>query len=94
MPESIVVTGAIKANNRWDVAIMDLAGAFLHATNVDNVIMIMTGKLAEFMVIYLRYIIANKKGEPMLNMHMHKALYNMLKSASLISSSIHIVHVW
>ena len=42
MLESIFITGAIKAKEGKDVAVIDLPGAFFHATNEDDVIMRMT----------------------------------------------------
>ena len=48
--ESIFITVAIDAKEEWDVGIMDLPGAFLHAKNDERVVMFMKGKMAELMV--------------------------------------------
>ena len=50
MFESIFITAALEAKEGRDVAIVDLPGAFLHANNDNDVIMTMTGKIAELMV--------------------------------------------
>ena len=68
--------------------VMDLPGAFLHTHNDDDVIMMMTGKQAELMVmvapqIYLKCISTNKQGDHILYIRVQKATYEMLKSALL-----------
>ena len=54
MLESFFIISALEAKNRMDVAVMNLPGAFLHATNKDNMITTMIGKLVELMVIVVR----------------------------------------
>ena len=79
MLESIFITATLKAKQGRDVAVMDLHGAFLHRKNEDDVIVTMTGRLAELMVmippqIYQKYIIPKNKGAPMLYMKVQKAM--------------------
>lgn len=66
----------------------DIPGAFLHAKTDEEVIMHLKGRLAELMVmvepsLYRKYVTTSSKGEPMLYVRMHKALYGMLRSALL-----------
>ena len=63
--ESIFITAAIEAKEERDMSVMDLPGAVLCAANEDDVIMTITGKLAELVVmiapqIYQKYIITKK----------------------------------
>ena len=63
---------------------MDLPGVFLHAINDEDMIMYMRGRLAELMTMvapqtYRKYI-AIEKGQKVLYMKVHKALYGMLKN--------------
>ena len=86
--ESIFLTSMIEALEGRDVACFDIPGAFLHAENDDEVIMLLKGRLAELLVmvepaLYRKYVSTNSKGEPMLYVRMHAALYGMLKSALL-----------
>ena len=46
----IFLTGVVDARERRDIAILDIANAFLHATNDEKVLMLLRGKLAEMMV--------------------------------------------
>ena len=48
--KSAIITVGIDAKVDWDVAITDLPGAFLHATNDEGLIIMLNGKLAELMV--------------------------------------------
>ena len=68
-------------------AIVNLLEAFLHAENDEDVVMYIQGRLAELLVMlapqaYSKYI-AIQKGQKVLYVKMHKALYGMLKSALL-----------
>lgn len=87
--ESVMLTAVIDAHERRDVATLDIPGAFLHADNNDqNIIMMLKGLLAELMVkiapqIYRKYLLVTEKGEKILYVRMTKALYGMLKSALL-----------
>ncbi len=84
--ELVFLTGVIDAKEQRDVATVDIAGAYLHAVNDHDVHMVLEGKLAELMDlvaphIYCKHITTNKKGQPMLYVRLHKALYGLLKSA-------------
>jgi hypothetical protein len=86
--ESIFLTGIIDALEKREVACFDIPGAFLHAETDEDVIMMLKGRLAELMVavdpsLYRKYITVDSKGEAILYVQMHKALYGMLRSALL-----------
>ena len=66
----IFITRVIEEMENRDVAIIDIAGAFLHAglEGGDQVLMVMEGRLAEFMAItepkiYRKYISTHQKGK-------------------------------
>ena len=85
---SIFLTGVVDARERRDIAILDIANAFLHATNDKKVLMVLWGKLAEMMVavdpeLYRKYVIYTSKGVPMLFVRLSKALYGMLRAVLL-----------
>lgn len=44
-----MVTGVIDAKEGRDVAIIDLPGAFLHALNDEEIVMVLKGPLAKMM---------------------------------------------
>ncbi len=86
--ESVFLTGVIDAKENRDVATVDNTGAYLHAVNDHDVQMVLKGKLAELMElvaphIYCKHITVNNKGESILYVKLHKALYGLLKSALL-----------
>ena len=85
-----MITVAIAAKERRDrdVNTIDLPGAYLHIDNDEETIMLLKGKLAELLVqvepsLYRKYVITSTKGEPMLYVKLHKALYGLLRSALL-----------
>ena len=86
--ESVLLTAAIDAHKRRDVAVVDIPGAFLQAGLDDNVWVLFDGTLAELMVkaapeIYSKYVTINNKGKKVLYVKLKKALYGCLKSAIL-----------
>ncbi len=86
--KSVFITGVIDAKEDRDVATVDITGAYLHAINDHNVHMVLEGKLAELMDlvaphIYWEHITTNNKGQPLLYVWLHKALYRLLKSTLL-----------
>ena len=94
MLESIFMTAALEAKERRDMAVTDLPEAFLNAKIDDDVIMTITGKLAELMVmvvpqIYCKYITTNKRGDPLPYMKVQKAIYGMLKSTLWFYKNYH-----
>ena len=71
MTESVHLLGKIAAHQGRAQGIMDVANAFLHAGNDEDVLMLLRGKLAELMVkvdpsVYREYVTTSKKGVPSL----------------------------
>jgi hypothetical protein len=86
--DSIFLTAIIEAKEERDVACFDIPGAFLHAETNEDVTMLLKGPLAELMVLvdpslYRKYVTFDSRGQPILYVKMHKALYGMLRSALL-----------
>jgi hypothetical protein len=86
--DSVFLTALIEAQEERDVACFDIPGAFLHAETDEHVIMVLRGQLAELMVLvepmlYRKYVTVDSKGQKVLYVKMHKALYGMLRSALL-----------
>ena len=82
------ITSTIEVHQGQEIAVADLSNAFFNAFNNGQTIMLLKGKLAELMVqiyskLYQKYIITSAKGEPMLYVHLSKALYGLLQSALL-----------
>ena len=85
--EAIFITSIVDAKEKQEIAVVDLPGAFLHADNVQDVIMFMQGRLAELMSLialqtYQKFITV-EKGQKVLYIKVQKALYGKLKSALL-----------
>ena len=80
-----MITAAILAHKQRNVATIDIPGAFLHAYNDKETIMLLRGRLAELMVqvdpqIYQKYVIYNKIGQALLYVKLSKAIYDLLES--------------
>ena len=78
---------AIDATERRDVATVDLPGAFMQADMEDTVHMKLEGKMAELLVrcdpkLYRKYI-QMENGKEVLYVQLEKALYGTLKAALL-----------
>ena len=63
---------------------MDIANAFLHAENDENILMLLRGRLAEMMVqvdpsMYRKYITYSSNRQAMLFVRLSKSLYGMLR---------------
>jgi hypothetical protein len=85
---SIMITAAIDADERQDIATMDIPGTFLSAYNDEKTIMLLKGCLVELIVqadpqLYCKYVIYDKKNQALLYVELTKALYSLLKSALL-----------
>jgi hypothetical protein len=83
-----MITAAIDAHKQRNVATIDIPGAFLHAYNNKEAIMLLRGRLAEIMVqvdvqIYRKYVIYDKNNQALLYVKLSKAIYGLLKSALL-----------
>lgn len=88
MNDSVMITSAIDAHEERYVVTMDIPGAFLHADQDEEVIMLLRGQLAELMVkidpgLHGPYLTKTKKGKSILYVKMLKAMYGLLRSALL-----------
>ena len=50
LTDSNFLTGVVDAHEKREIAILDIANAFLHAENDEKILMLLRGKLAEMMV--------------------------------------------
>ena len=85
--ESVMLSCVQDANERRDVATVDIPGAFMHADMDDIVHIKLVGKMAELLVLtdpklYRKYI-KIEGGKPVLYAKLRKALYGTLKAALL-----------
>ncbi len=85
---SIMITAAINAHEQWNVATIDILGAFLHAYNDKETFMLLKGRLAKLMVqvdpqLYQKFVIHDKNNQALLYIELSKAIYSLLKSALL-----------
>ena len=84
-----MITASIDTHERRNVATIDIPGAFLHAYNNKETIMLLRGRLAELMVqvdpqIYQKYVIYDQNNQALLYVKLSKAIYGLLKSALLL----------
>jgi hypothetical protein len=85
--ESVLLTCAIDALERRDVATVDIPGAFMQADMDEVVHMKLEGQMAELLVrldpkLYRKYV-HSCNGKPILYVELKKALYGTLKAALL-----------
>jgi hypothetical protein len=86
--KAIFIQCTIFAHEQQDEAFCDIPGTFLQVDYPDFVLMHLDGILAELRVkvamkLYRKYITTNAKGKPVLYVQLEKAVYGMMKSASL-----------
>ena len=88
LQDSVMITAEIEANEKYDVVVIDLPGAFLHA-NMDEVYNIsMLDKLAYIMVlvaphIYRPFVTYGKNIEAILYITLQKGMYGFLRISFL-----------
>jgi hypothetical protein len=85
--ESVLLTCAIDALERRDVATVDIPGAFMQADMDEVIHMKLEGQMAELLVrldpkLYRKYV-HSRNGKPILYVELKKALYGTLKAALL-----------
>ena len=73
----------IEAHEGNDITVAGLSNLFLNADNNEKSLMLFKGKLSELMAqidpqIYWKYIITSSKSEPVLYVHLSKALSGLL----------------
>ncbi len=82
--DSIMITATIDTHERWDIATVNIPGAFLHAYNNKDTFMLLRGRLAKLMVqvdtaLYRKFVIYGKNNKTLLYVKL-KAIYGLLKS--------------
>jgi hypothetical protein len=87
--DSKLICATINDHKGGDVATINIPGAFLNECNDRDTIMLLKGHLAKLMVqvdthLYCKYIIHDKKNQPLLYVKLTKAIYGLLKSALLL----------
>ncbi len=83
--KSVFIASAIAASEKRHLRCIDIPSAFVNTDIDKNILMVLTGKLAEMMVhitpqIYCRYITLDKKGTPVLYVKLQKALYGLMRA--------------
>jgi hypothetical protein len=83
-----MITTAIDAHERRNVATIDITGAFLHAYNDKEAFMLIKGRLTKLMVqvdpqLYHKFVIYDKNNQALQYVKLSKAIYGLLKSALL-----------
>ena len=86
--ESIFMTGVGDAKERRNVAVLDIANAFLQADNNKTANILLSGGLAEMTVrtdpaLYQEDVTHSANGVPILYMRLSKVLYGMLRAVLL-----------
>ncbi len=86
--ESTFITATIAAKERRKVRCYSVPSAFIN-TGVDkDIIMVLKGELADMMIqiapeVYRKYLMADKKGTPILYVKLQKTLYGLMRASLL-----------
>ena len=83
-----MIISKIKSHERRAVSTLDLPETYLHNDTYDKIVMLLKGRLSEFMTLvepklYQKCIITNNKVESRLYVNMLKVLYMILRSTLL-----------
>ncbi len=83
----VFVTSTIDARKNREVVIINIPGAFLHATNKDYIVMQINGTLAMLMAktnpkLYRKYLV-DKKRKKVLYLHLQKECVTLLPKAGI-----------
>lgn len=86
--DAIFIQSAVDAKEGQEVAYADMPGAFLHTKTDDHIIVLLSGKLCELMVVvnpklYRKYVKVGRGGRPMLYVQLYKSVYGLLRSTLL-----------
>ena len=77
----------VDAHERRDVAVADVRGAYLHAENDEDTIMVLEDDIVGIMesvdAVYTKFIHTDRKGKRKLYVRLTKALYGLVRSALL-----------
>jgi hypothetical protein len=86
--ELTFITAAITASKRRKVRCYDVPSAFVNTDVDEDMLMILKGELATMLMkiapeVYSRYVMADKKGTPVLYMKLQKALNGLMRASLL-----------
>jgi hypothetical protein len=84
--ESTFITATIAASKTQKVRCYDVPSAFANTDVDEDVLMVLKGELAEMMTkiapqVYRNYVMADRKGMPILYMKLQKALYGLMRAS-------------
>ena len=83
-----MISLAMDAHEGRHVATADVEGVYMHANMDDKVIMIVEGKMVDYMIFinneYEQYVHTKKKEKRILYVQLQKALYGCMQSALLL----------
>ena len=88
-----MITAAIEAHKWHDIDTINIPGAYLHAYNNKEMLMLLKGRLAKLMVqvdphIYQQFVTYDKNNQPLLYVKLSKAIYDLLRSALLFYKNL------
>jgi hypothetical protein len=86
--ESTFITATIAASKRRKVRCLNVPSAFVNTDVDEDVLMVLKGELAKMMTkiapqVYRKYIIADRKGTPILYVKLQKTLYGLMRASLL-----------
>eukprot|EP00804_Cyclotella_cryptica_P017643 CCRYP_006765-RB/>CCRYP_006765-RB protein AED:0.45 eAED:0.45 QI:0/0/0/1/1/1/2/0/181 len=86
--DAVFLTRADDAHQGQDMAFIDLPGVFLHTLTDEKIIMVLRGELCKLMCmidpkLYRKYVLKDRRGEPVLYVELYKSLYRLMRSALL-----------
>jgi hypothetical protein len=82
------ITATIAAIEKRKVRCYDVPSAFVNTDVDEDVLMVQKGELADMMVqiapqVYIKYVMVDRKGTPILYVKLQKALYRLMKASLL-----------
>ena len=85
--EALMITAAIDATEKRDVATADISGAFLQAEIDELVLVVFEGVMVDLLLktdpIYQKFVHVNRNGKKVLYVKLTKAMYGCMKAARL-----------
>jgi hypothetical protein len=91
--EASLISSTIDAHEEWDVATIDIPGAFMQAEMDELVHMKLEGTMVELLgkidrAMYRKFVTISKKGKSVLYFELLKALYGTLKATLLFRKKL------
>jgi hypothetical protein len=86
--ESTFITAMIAASKKQKVRRYNVPSAFVNTDVDEDVLMVLKGELAEMMIkiaphVYRKYVMADRKGTPILYVKLQKTLYGLMQASLL-----------